>query len=67
MKLYEFIITYPNRTEVYKDYRYFKSLKACKEYISCYGMDVVRVRHAPEVWDEEILKKAEEELKYRTT
>ena len=65
MKLYEFIVTYDNSTEVYKDYRYFKSLKECKEYIARYGMDVVRVKVANDVWDEEILKNAKEELENR--
>lgn len=52
MKLYEFIMTYPNTKEVYKDYRYFKSLKECKKYLESYGMEVVRIQVANSVYDE---------------
>lgn len=68
MKLYEFILTYPESKEVYKDYRYFKSLKDCKEYLKTYGdMEVVRVRKVQgnEIIPISILESAEKELKER--
>lgn len=65
MKLYEFIVTYNNSTEIYKDYRYFKSLKDCRNYIESYGMEIVRIKLAENIYNEEILLKAKEELKNR--
>lgn len=65
MKLYEFILTYPNTKEIYKDYRYFKSLKECQKHVGNYGMEVVRIQVAQFVYDDEILKSAKEELENR--
>lgn len=65
MKLYEFIVTYNNSTEIYKDYRYFKSLKDCRNYIESYGMEIVRIKLAENIYNEEILLKAKEELENR--
>lgn len=48
MKLYEIIVTYPNSTEIYKDYRFFKTLKECREYVESYGMEIVRIKKVDE-------------------
>lgn len=65
MKLFEFIMTYPNTKEVYKDYRYFKNTKECKKYLESFGMEVVRIQIANSVYDNDILKSAKEELENR--
>ena len=65
MKLYEFILTYNNSKEIYKDYRYFKSLKDCKKYLESYGMEIVRIKEVKDIYDSEILKSAKEELENR--
>lgn len=68
MKLYEFILTIENSTEVYKDYRFFKSLKECKKYIESFGMDIVRVRKVSdnEYISSPIIESAQKELEVRS-
>lgn len=67
MKLYEIIFTCDYSKEVYKDYRYFKSAKACKEYVLQYGMDIVRIKKVDnEIFmPDEIIHSAEQELAER--
>ena len=66
MKLYEIIVTYPNSTEIYKDYRFFKTLKECREYVESYGMEIVRIKKVDEKnISDFIIRDAELELKNR--
>ena len=69
MKLYEYIVTYNNSTEVYKDYRYYKDLKEAKKEIGYFGMDLVRLREIKEgeYIDSDIRANAKEELIKRVT
>ena len=66
MKLYEIIVTYPNSKEIYKDYRFFDTLKECREYVEDYGMEIVRIKKVDEKnISDYIIKDAELEMKNR--
>lgn len=62
MKLYEFIVTNKNSLEVLKDYRYFKSLKECRQYLESYGVEIVRIKRADDLKNKTLLKRAQDEL-----
>ena len=69
MQLYEYIVTYDNSKEIYKDYRYYKSVKEARKEIGCFGMDLIRLREVKEdeYISDEIKEDAKKELIARVT